>query len=335
MGRPPAILVSGQDASIFDRVDDLLRNQVLKREAVDITVLTGEQEDGALLLKEIFNLPLFSPYRLFLVKDAKPSFEYILSKERAAEHRNLNNIADRTMLAFYFEGEPTKAMLSVFGENLIHLHTKPLYSDSMEQAIRRTAAELSVNLTEEAVAEIRERVAAKEGAIFDALHQLKSAQPGKAATGIETVRDVLFPKAGFDMFRLIDACFMGDVYTFSREIMKYNPPDDTLLALLRLLLNRTDELRKYRISQSLNLSTDETINLVGLKNRHPFIQKKTLKRLSEEANRFHSDRLRRIYEMLVETSSSFRLTVPMHEQSMFFQTKMIEIFFQPAKEQIR
>lgn len=328
ISQPPVILVSGSDPSIFDHTGDFIRNQLLKHETVELTVLTGEQDDAAVLLAEAFNLPLFSPYRLFIVKNAGPIFRYILSDERSPEQQNFSNLPERTMLALYFEGEPTKAMLKLFGDRLIHLQTKNLYADNMEEAIRRAAMHLRLDLTEEALLEIRERVPPREGAIHDALKRLKEMHTKNHAVTLEEVRDILFPKAGWDMFRLVDACFTGDIYTFSREMMKSNPPEDNFLALLKQLLNRADELRRYRICRALNLSPEETFATVGLKNRHPFIQKKALRRLSEEAQRFGAERLERLYATITETSSSFRLNVPLDHQAAFFEKKAIDIFFQ-------
>lgn len=329
IGQPPVILVSGSDPSVFDHTEDFLRSQLLKHETVELVLLTGEQNDAAILVDEIFNLPLFSPYRLFIVKNAEPIFRYLLSKGRTAEQRNFSNLPERTLLALYYEGQPEKAMLKLFGDRLLHLHTKNLYAENMEEAIRRSAMQLRLQLTEEALLEIRERVPPREGAVQDALIRLQKMHSKDHAVTLEEVRDILFPKAGWDMFRLVDACFSGDVHTFSREMMKFNPPEDNFLALLKQLLNRTDELRRYRICKGLNLSADEIIAAIGLKNRHPFIQKKALKRLSEEARRFGTEKLERLYAVITETSIAFRSNVPADQQPLFFEKKALDIFFQP------
>jgi DNA polymerase III delta subunit len=324
---PPVILVSGSDPSIFDHTVDFIRSQLLKHETVEITLLTGEQEDAAVLVAAAFNLPLFSPYRLFIVKNAEPIFRYILSDERSPDQQNFSSLPERTMLAFYLAGEPSKAMLRLFGDRLLHLHTKNLFAENMEEAIRRTARHLRLPLTEEALLEIRERLPPREGAVQDALKRIKEMHAENQPVTLEEVRDILFPKAGWDMFRLVDACFTGDIHTFSREMMKYSPPEDNFLAVLKQLLNRTDELRRYRICRAHNLSPDETLVILGLKNRHPFIQKKALKRLSEESQRFGAERLERMYEVITETSSAFRLNVPPDHQAVFFEKKVMDIFF--------
>ncbi|MBW7856984.1 MAG: hypothetical protein H3C43_01465 [Leptonema sp. (in: Bacteria)] len=324
---PPIVIISGPDNSLFDQVNAFIQNSLLKHESVQVVVLTGEPNDSESLFGEIFNMPLFAPYRFFVIKNAAPIFKYLTASDRDAYQQDFSKIAERTLLLMYSEVEPTKAALKPFGNRLLHLSTKNLFAENIESTIRRFANQLRLSLTEEAMSEIRERIPTREGAIIEALQRLKEMSSSDQPLRVEFVRDILFPKAGWDMFRLSDACFLGDTYTFSREIMNYNPPEDNFLALLRVLLNRTDELRKYRICRKLNLSQDETTTIVGIKNRHPFLQKKILQRLSSESQRYNRDRIEQLYQSIVDTSSAFRLTVPIEKQSVFFQKKAIDMFF--------
>lgn len=331
LASPPVLIVSGADATVFDQMEEHLRRHTLKHETVEMTVFTGEPDDAKHLLVSLFNIPLFSPYRLFVVRSAAPLFKELTTGTRDAYQLDFTRLPDRTLLAMFYEGEVPKGILKLFGDNLLHLHTKNLYAENIEEAIRHEASRLRLSLSEEAILEIRERVAPQEGAIVDALRRIKDAHNKEHPVSFDEVREILFPRAGWDMFRLADACFVGDVHTFAREIVKYSPPEDSLLALLRQLLNRADELRRYQICRAQNLGSDETIQSIGLGKRHPFIQKKALRRLQDEAQRFNADRMEHLYDMLVETSVSFRLNVPAHQQSGFFQERALQTFFWDAK----
>lgn len=331
LATPPAVIVSGTDATVFDQVEEHLRRVTLKHETVEVTVLTGEPDDARLLLLSIFNIPLFSPYRLFIIKNAAPLFKDITQNARDAYQLDFARLPDRTLLAMFYEGEIPKGILKLFGDNVLHLQTKSLYAENIEEAIRRSASQLRLALSEDAIQEIRERVAPREGAIHEALRRIKEEHGKEHPVTFDEVREILFPRAGWDMFRLADACFAGDVQTFTREIVKYSTPEDSILALLKQLLNRADELRRYQICRAQNLGSEETIQAIGLGKRHPFIQKKALRRLQDESLRFGSDRMLHLYDMLVDTSVSFRLNVPADQQSGFFQERALHAFFWDAK----
>ena len=167
-----------------------------------------------------------------------------------------------------------------------------------------------------------------------ALERLKNALPQEKHRNIgsEEVREILFPNVGYNPFTLVDALFRQDHASVRRELIRFHPPADSLLVVLKLLLNRANEIRKATVGRGMGMSDADLVGLLGLKSRHPFVQKKILQRLHDEILRFPPEHLTNVYDFLVTLEKEFRRNVPPEMQMTVFQQGILPVFFKiPAK----
>ena len=121
--------------------------------------------------------------------------------------------------------------------------------------------------------------------------------------------------------------FSLDHRTVERELNRFHSGVDNFFSILKLILNRTDEIRKARTAIGMGMNESELIDFLGLKNRPPFIQKKIAGRLKVEVNTFTPEKLEQIYDMLIQLQNEFRSNAPIHRQNLIFQRHMSDVFF--------
>lgn len=329
---PEVVLVSGSDADLIDSVLEAIRQRLHSEVGgFETTVFSGEAADGYRFQEMTFNIPLFSPYRLMLVRQADEAFRDVIAskKDLALLSQNFAAMPDRTFVVMQFAGDPSSAFQKSIGPRLLHLHTRELFSNQVVEAIRSAARKHKLQLEEEAIHELRERVEPRSGAIDVAMIRLREALPpeAKSSVTVEHVRDILYPVAGMNNFDFVDSLFHLDQRAVEREFTRFFEGSDNLLGLLKLILNRTDEIRRARIGKSLGMNDSELVQLLGLKNRPPFIQQKILKRLQSESSLFDAPLLGRVYDMLIQLQIDFRGVVPKPRQITVLQERLQEVFF--------
>ena len=327
------VLVSGSDLEAFDAVLARVKKILGKKIGTfETSGVSGEPGDHLRLHEEIFNIPLFSPFRLILVRQAAEVFRPVLANKSSlaviAEDFQ-ERLPDRTWILIQYEGAPPKKLEKALGPTLLHLSTRDLYPNQIMDGIRRAATAQGLNLSEEALHELRERLEPRSGAIEQALKRLKERLPEKTHEHVSAldIRDSLFPNPGYNPFELVDAVYRGDFQATERELVRFNGVTDNLFAVLKLMLNRADEIRRATIGKNMGMSENELVELLELQTRPPFVRKKILQRLSFEAPRFDSGRLERVYELLLSMQKDFRGVVPHARQPLYFQERIREVFF--------
>ena len=332
LNQPEVLIISGTDASVFDIILGKLKTRLLKSIGeFETTIFSGEPGDTARFQEDLFNIPMFSPYRLFVIRQASEVFKPVLADKQSTTifSDDMSRLPDRTFLALQYDGPPPKKLLNIFGKRYINFLTRDLFSNQIPDVIRDAAKKLGLALDDEAMYEIRERVEPKTGSIEQALRKLKDFLPEskhKSVNG-EITREILFPNPGYNPFELVDSLFIGDFRSFEREFIKFNPAVDNLFVVLKLILNRVDEIRRAAAARSQNMSESEMLDLLGLKNRPPFIQKKIIRRLQNEVRSFNSGRLVKIYDFLIDIQKDFRSNTPGNKQPLLFQERVLEVFF--------
>ena len=330
---PEVVLVSGSDTGVVDRVLERLRTRLRKEEgAFESVVFSGEPGDEVRLHEEVCNIPLFSPYRLIIVRAGEELFRTVLAqKARAAVYkRDFAHIPDRTLLVIAHAGAPTKSLLSLFGDRILHLVTRDLYPNQVQDQIRAVAARLHLRLDEEAMHALRESLDPRQSGVEAALQRLKAVltpEELQRSVPVTRVREILFPSQGWDSFVLVDALFALDHRTLQRELLRFNPGNDSFLAILKLMLNRANEIRMARAGRDLGMNDEELLEFLDLKNRHPFVKKKILQRLGGELANISDQQLGAIYQLLVQLHRDFRGVVPVSNHKRIFEERALEVFF--------
>ncbi len=332
---PEIIVISGSDTGVLDTAALMIKAR-LQREigAFETTVYSAEPGEDSRFRQEVFNIPLFAPYRFFIVRHGEELFAPYLpgaenssrKSESAALKREFERLPDRTLILIEFSGNPPAKFLDLFAGKLCHLQTKELYSNQVLDVVRATAKKLGIQLEDESIYEIRDRVPQKAAAIESALQRLRGIVKDRAVS-VEDVREILFPAPGVQPFALVDAIFAQDHTMVEKELLRFNPQEDNFLVILKLILNRANEIRQFLTGRKLGMSESEILEFLDIKNRPPFIQKKILSRLADESRHFNNKRLSILYAFLVKTGNEFRSGVPAHKQNLFFQEKIMEVFF--------
>lgn len=331
LNAPEVILVSGSDVSVFPGAVDLVRRQLEKKiGGFEATTFSGEPGDDQRLQEELFNIPLFAPYRLVIVRQGQEVLRpFTQSKTAAAAlQEEFARLPDRTLVMIEYDGEPSAGLLKVFGERLHRYHSRELYSNQVLDVITGLSKRVGLHLNEEALHELKEKVEPRSGIIELALQRLKERLgPERKEVTVADVREVLFPHPGMNVFALVDALFARDHRTVERELGHFNPPEDSFFVIFKLILNRANEIRRAAVARSHGTRDDELVKLLNLKGRPPFIQKKILSRLQNEVPRFWPERIGRVYDFLIELQTDFRFTVPVSHQRQVFQERILPLFF--------
>ena len=155
---PPVVLVSGTDESIFDEVLKKLEAKMQSFEPV-ITTFSGEPGDGERFLEEVFNIPLFSPYRMIVFRHAEAVLPALLSRDssRDSYQTDLSSRPDATLLVIQHEGTVGKALQKALGSKTLHYVSRDIFAEKLEQAIEQMAHGAGLILSQEALYEIKER----------------------------------------------------------------------------------------------------------------------------------------------------------------------------------
>ena len=127
---------------------------------------------------------------------------------------------------------------------------------------------------------------------------------------------------------LVDALFDRNHAAVRRELLRWNPSTDNMFSILKLMLTRTDEIRKARVGYSHGLNDDEVLKLLNLEKRPPFVKKKISRRLHGEIAAYDDGVIQSIYEMLMDMQAEFRSGAPPAKQLLVFEEKVFRVIFE-------
>ena len=340
LDRPPVLLVSGVDPSVFDLALDRVRTRIRKDVgSCETTVYSGEPGDEERFLVDLFNIPLFSPYRLFVVRRGQEILKGLTATPKTTERyrHDFSKMPDSTWILIQVDGKPSAGLLKIFQDRIIHFQTRELYSRDIIKTIESMERKFHLHLEEEAIFELKERVEPRTGAIEQALARLKELLPAEREGRVtrEDIRELLFPSPGLNPFRLVDGLFELNHGTVRRELKRWNGLTDNYFVILKLILNRVDEIRKASIALSHGSSDRELTELLGHAGKPPFVQKKIQERLHEEILRFEPDHQGRIYNFLISLQKDFRTGAGnARQQHILFQERLLRVFFEDPGEVI-
>lgn len=319
------VIVSGKDTQIFNMISSYVEKEKFKNIPVEITVLTGEQEDFSFFLNDIHNFPLFIPHRLYIIKQGQIVLKNV--KELIFEE-----IPPKTWILIEYEDQFPLKILKINDSKLLHFETKILYENQIDQFLHSLGKKYQLQFSEEAINEIKLLFPPKESILRSVVMNIKKTIAFESDNiyyvTYEDIRNIFYPSIGWDIFKIIEASFNKDLQTFLVEIEKYNPPEDTFVTLLKNFLNKTNELRQFLISKQLNLSEKEILKYINADKKPIFIQKKILVQLERLSSMYSLEMLETIYNFLVEMAFSFRQNIPDEYKKTIFIKRAIQIFFQ-------
>ena len=322
---PLIVVVDGKDTALFNFISQFIETQVYKNVPVEISIFTGEQEDYSHFINDIYNYSLFVSYRLFVVRQS-----HIIIKN--IKNFVIKDIPPKTWIIFEYEGSfPLKALKIPEGQ-IFHFETKILYENQIDKFIYEFAKKYRLVFSEEAITEMKVLFPPKESLLRTAIMNIarslsQEQQSQEYYVTYEDIRRVFYPTAGWDIFKMIDAILNRDLQTFLIEIEKYNPPEDNYYNLLKNLLLKIEEIRKYQIAKRLNFSQKELLKYIQADKKPVFIQNKILQQLERIVPHYSLEKLQKIYQFLVEISFGFRQNIEEGYKKTVFVKKVIEVFF--------
>ncbi len=317
------LVVYGKDVSLVDFILEYIEKKIFKNISYELITLTGEVEDFNQIVNEIYNFSLFSQNRIYVVRQGKLIFKNFKFKIRS--------LPPKTWLIIEYEDTFPFQLIQIEDNKILYLETKIIYENQIEFFLQNLAKQYHLILSEEALNEIKMLFPPKESILRTAIYNLhRNIERDLQKTfyvNYEEVRNVFYPIGGWDVFKIIDACFKKDIQTFLVEIEKFNPPEDNHFSLLKNLLNKTDELRKYIIGKKMNMNSEELLQITQIHKKPFIIQKKILKDLEYYSNLFSLEKINKIYNLILEFSFAFRQIIEDHNKKTIFTKKAIEVFF--------
>ena len=326
--QPPVVIISGDDPDLVDLALEKLRHRLARSgEHLETTVFSGEQGDDRKLLEQLYNMPLFAAYRLFLVRQAQEVLKPLLPGRQKSGYGAL---PPRTLLVLDYRGRAPAAAERLFGSHTVHLAARDVYDNRMLETVVSAEKRFGLRLLEDARQLLLESVEKREGAVERAVMRLRERLPSERhqKVGVDDVREILLPDVGFHVFELVDALYARDFAVVERELTRFDPHSDSFFAVLKVMLGRADELRRALAGRHMGMNDEQLAELVGIKNRPPFIQKRILSRLAHEQSLYAGGRLLAIYDLLIELQHDFRSRVPLHQQSLVFIERVREVFME-------
>ncbi len=329
---PDITLVSGKDLSVFDLAVSHARKCMEKSgEPFEVTVFSGESGDDMRFHEEVFNIPLFAPLRLIIVRRAGDIFRPALNSPKVMERYGSDfvRLPDRTWIIIEYDGSPSRKFIDMLGERVIHYPTRELYDNQVHETLITSIKKAGLKLTDDALHEIQERVEPGAGVVERTVARLKDMLPPEREghATLDDIREILFPSPGMNPFKFVDTLFELNHPAFRKEVRKFNPAVDSLFPVLKLVLNRTNEIRKTLVGLAHGMDERELVKLLDLQSRPPGLQTRIVKTRKMEARHFTSERISAIYGLLIELQHEFRSITPPHKQMPVFQERILPIFF--------
>ncbi|MFN3603640.1 MAG: hypothetical protein ACK4UJ_02890 [Leptonema sp. (in: bacteria)] len=317
------VVIYGKDVAILNYLLELIEKKIFKNTPYELITLTGESEDLSQIVNELYNYSLFLPNRIYVIRQGNiifKNYNFVITE-----------LPPKTWLMIEYEGLFPFKIIKSPEDKVFYYETKILYENQIDSFLQNLAKKLNFVFSEEALTEIKMLFPPKESILRTALlnldQNIKRNKEEIYSLTYEEIRNVFFPSEGWDIFRIVDSCFKKDLQTFLIEIEKYNPPEDNYYSLLKNLLNRTDELRKFVYAKKLNLNTQEILKLINAEKKPNRIQKKIIRDLEYAYNLFSLEKISKIYNFLIEISFAFRQNIEDSHKKTVFTKKAIEVFF--------
>ncbi len=285
-------------------------------------------------LQEIENQSIFENYRLILVYDGYSLLESVVEKKKNLAHLRsaLMKLPERILLVFSYQGNPKKNLLKLFADcnNVIQIETKPLYGNQINQNLVQTMKKNGIVLATDAWEWMNLMADQKSSSHLALAQKLKKIYPQRTTPITKEELEVLFiPERGMHIFDFIDYLFTGNKIKVHHELERYEENQDSFLLILKLMLKRINEIRKFDCAYQMRYTTDEIKNLLNIVYLPIFIQNKIINRLQIEVNRLPMKRQVAIYNLLIKTQTVFRRNIAMHEQKQYFRQEVLPMFLLP------
>ena len=306
---PQVLIYVSLDSFEFDLLTDIYRTDLMNSgDPYEVVVYVAETGDLEKLFSEMFNLSMFSPQKLLIIKSGSDFFKGILTagKKELYEsfRRNMPNLGDRVYVLVHYDAKDIPAKLGNLFDNRFGLiKNRSFYAEERRPALEAILKTEKAQLEEHAKDELIHRIPPNTGAYIKAIRKLKL-MLNKKEFSLADVEEVLFNRSEFNPFQLVDLLFSNNKAEFFRELSKLKPSAESnfvFLSLLTALLNRTDEVRKAKVlfKRFKDENDSEFFKYLGMASYSDGRKKFIKSRLRRETRLFSTRALDTLYTLIL------------------------------------
>ncbi len=334
---PSLVLVTGSDSAMAAYCAKAIKSFLQQKSETQNfeQIVFSPDEPLERFLFELENQPIFANPRLLLIYDGTAIFQELKgSKKKKAQFETSLRLAPQNLIIlFSIPGKLSASNLTLFDatSHTFHLITKPLYENQVHRSLIQSIKEHKIELTEEAWGALRAVQDHRKSSHLKIANRLKEIYAQKIpnqAISKEEIQTLFTPEEAMNMFNFVDYLFAGNFDTTQQELTRYNPKENSFMVVLKLILNRLNEIRKFDCAQQMGYSDSEMKKLLSISHLPPFIQKRILTRSHGIINRIPLQKQLKLYEILLQTQISFRTNFPQGEQLQFFRCQILPFFFE-------
>jgi DNA polymerase-3 subunit delta len=234
---PQVFIYVSTDSFEFDLITETYRNELTTSgEPLEVVVYVAETGDFEKLFSEMFNFSMFSSQKLLIIRSGADFFKSILTAGKKEMYdsfrRNIPNLAEKVYVLLHYDSKDIPAKLSnLFDNRFALLKNRNFYADERRPALEGILKTEKVHLEDAARDEFIHRIQPNTGAYIKAIRKLKLMLNKKEFT-LPDIEEVLFNRAEFNPFQLVDLLFSNNKHEFFREFSKFKPgPESTFVYL--------------------------------------------------------------------------------------------------------
>lgn len=333
---PQVFIYVSTDSFEFDLVTETYRNELTTSgEPLEVVVYVAESGDFEKLFSEMFNFSMFSSQKLLIIRSGADFFKSILTAGKKEMYdsfrRNIPNLAEKVYVLLHYDSKDIPAKLSnLFDNRFALLKNRNFYADERRPALEGILKTEKVHLEDAARDEFIHRIQPNTGAYIKAIRKLKLMLNKKEFT-LPDIEEVLFNRAEFNPFQLVDLLFSNNKHEFFREFSKFKPgPESTFvyLSLLTALLNRADEVRKAKIllKRFRDENDAEFFKYLGMSSYSDGRKKFTKGRLRRETRLFTKPALDFLYALVLDLNIKAKSSSIKDEGNFYIMREFDKLF---------
>jgi len=326
---PQIMLYSSSDSFEFELLAEKYKNALTHSSGTyEVIVFVSEPGDADRFFSEIFNFSMFATTKLFIIKSAQQFFKPMVSQTKDYLDNmklKLENIPENYIILIHFEADVPAKIAGLFGSAGL-LKSRNYYPNETRDALNEILKNEKITFDQDAFDEFIYKTHPSHGAYTKNLQKLML-YLNKKHYNREDIDSVLFNNTELNASVLVDLIFQNREYEFFKELSKYRSEADKLLLFLTILLNRVNEIRKFRVlSRQSQINEEAIIQMLGMNGFSEKRQRFVLSRMKKESTYFTDRVLDSLYEMLIDLNIRSKVTGDKEEVMMFFSMKMTELF---------
>lgn len=333
---PQVFIYVSLDSFEFDLITDTYRNELQNSgNPFEVVVYVAETGDLEKLFSEMFNMSMFSPQKLLIIRSGSDFFKSILTagKKELYEsfRRNMANLGEQVFVIIHYDAKDIPAKLSnLFDNRFGLLKNRNFYADERRPALEGILRTEKVQLEESAKDELIHRIPPNTGAYIKAIRKLKL-MLNKKEFLLADIEEVLFNRSEFNPFQLVDLLFNNNKSEFFRELSKLKPGPESsfaFLSLLTALLNRVDEVRKAKIllKRFRDENDAEFFKYLGMASYSDGRKRFVKGRLRREAKLFSTQTLDFLYHLILTLNIRAKTNAVKDESNLYAIREFDKLF---------